>query len=130
MPLSWPVLLEIPSIWTKLSINWWVLLRRITTVQGYWQVWNSSGAHKNWLGIMLSNHQKVVGHVPPCTIYGGTPYFKLKGFSTAYQFQPRFHSIFTSLFILQLPRIELPTFSKIQLSKRKLEKLALNWKWS
>ena len=28
---------------------------------------------KKWWGTMLSNHQKVVEHVPPCPTYGDTP---------------------------------------------------------
>ena len=40
--------------------------------------YDSGGAHiksllKKWWGTMLSNHQKVVGHVPPGPTYGDTP---------------------------------------------------------
>ena len=49
-----------------------------STMQGCYKVWNSGGAHikpllKKWWGTMLSNHQKVVGHVPTGPTYGDTP---------------------------------------------------------
>ena len=47
-------------------------------LQGCQKVWNSGGAPNNphlkkWWSIMLSNHQKVVEHVPPGLTYSNTP---------------------------------------------------------
>ena len=54
-----------------------VILEDGLSEQGCWQIWNRGGAHikpflKKWVGTMLSNQQKVVGHVSPGPTYGDT----------------------------------------------------------